>query len=220
MSPKRYGLDRGEAQTQQDLIGMYRLVEDAVAGAVDCLGRHDVELAREIVAGDAAINAAQQSIEQECLKAIATQQPVAGDLRTLIADTHIAVELERIADHAADIARIVIKNRQGPPSLGLERIEQMAVLGQGMLERVMEAYEKRDPALARAVAAEDEAVDRLEELFVGEVLEGICAAPGTKAHGTYMLWIGHNLERIADRATNIAERVVFMVTGEQPELNR
>lgn len=219
MSPKRYGLDRGEEQTQRDLIGMYHLVEGAIAAAVDCLRRHDVELAREIVAGDAAINAFQHSIEQECIMAIATQQPVARDLRMLIADTHIAAELERIGDYATDIARTVMKSRLGPPSLGLERIDQMAELGRGMLERVMEAYEKQDTGLACAVAAEDEEVDRLEELFVDEVLGKICSAPGMKTQGTHLLWVGHNLERIADRATNIAERVVFMLTGERLELN-
>jgi phosphate transport system protein len=212
-------LDREEADIKNRLLELGRRVDAAVAGAMDCLARRDIAGAAELVAADGEINYEQHAIEQDCLIVLATQQPVAGDLRLLIAEMQIAIELERMADHAADIARMLERMDEDKTCTVPEDVGRMVELCRGMLSRAMQAYGETDEALARAVAADDDAVDALEHTIADKLIELMCQGPAEARCAAPLLQITHHVERIGDRATNIAERVVFMHSGEWAELN-
>ena len=158
-------------------------------------------------------------VEQECLEALALQQPVARDLREILASLQIAGELERIADHAKDIAAIVLGMDASQFDGPMARIAEMEDLCQDMLTRVMEAFENRDAKLARAAADTDNEIDDLDEQAVSSLMMRLMTEPDVRMHATHLLWIAYHLERIGDRVTNIAERVVFMVNAETPDLD-
>jgi phosphate transport system protein len=216
----RRGLSRDEIEARDRIMRMSEAVERAIGQAMRCFREHDLEGAREVVAGDTVINELQRSIEQGCFAAIALQQPVASDLRDLVSDMHIAAELERIADHAADIAKIVLQMQTPPLPVFVEALERLGHECGTMLGQVMVACRDRDAAAARAVAAEDEGVDRFEKQITADLLGHLGEHADQIRSCTYALWVAHNIERIGDRVTNIAERVVFMATGEYVDLNR
>ncbi len=213
-------LARAEGQVHQNLFTMARQAREALERATDALKTQNAELAQEVVRADLQQNHLLRIIERECLEILATLEPKAGDLREVVASLQIASELERIADHAKDIAKIVLEMDPSDFSGPMDRISTMADLCQTMLVRVMEAYENLDAELARDVAERDCEVDELDEAACSSLMMTLMTAPDTTMHATHLLWIAYHLERVGDRITNIAERVVFMVTAETPDLGR
>lgn len=202
------------------LMAMGQMVVDSMQRCVQALGQQDEELAREVIEHDDAINAAQHAIDEECLVLIATQQPMASDLRLILAVSNIAAELERIGDYTEGIATLAIKLAGQPLVKPLIDIPRMADEGRRMLLSSLEAFARQDLDLARQVGKEDELVDALYDQVYRELLLFMMQDPKTITRATYLLWVAHNLERIADRTTNIAERVFFTSRGEVVDLNR
>jgi len=196
-----------------------RMVEKALVESVEILQRRDLEGARRLIAKDQIINEKRFAIEADCLALIATQQPVAGDLRTLAGVLEIVTELERMGDYAKGIARIAIMMDQEPLLKPLTEISRMAEKTRNMLHRALEAFVQRDAAPARSISAEDDEVDALYNQVYRGLLSIAMADPGTIDQATHLLSVAHNLERTSDRVINICERVIFTVTGEMVELD-
>jgi phosphate transport system protein len=204
---------------QDDLLAMGGLVDKAIERSIQALASHDVKLAQEIMDDDALINQAQREIEERCLVLIATQQPMASDLRVIVSVSSIATELERMGDHAEGIGKITLLLADQPLLKPLIDIPRMAEKGRSMLHQQLEAFVRRDVEMARSSATGDEEVDALYDQIYRELLIFMMSDPRTITRATHLLWVAHNLERIADRTTNIGERVIFLVTGEVEELN-
>jgi phosphate transport system protein len=201
------------------VVAMSSMADKAIARAMDALQRQDVALAEQVIVADKAINRQRWAIEDDALRLIATQGPMAGDLRNIASALQIVTDLERIADHAAGIAKIAIDTSDEPPLKPLVDLPRMAVIGREMLSESITSYIEGDAALARCVAERDDEVDDLTDQVFRELLTYMLADPTTINRATRLLWVSHNLERIADRATNICERVVFAVTGAIEEIN-
>jgi phosphate transport system protein len=219
LSP-RETFDRQLQQLLDEVLVLGSMVEQAVTGAVEALKRRDREASQNIYASDQQINEKRHEIENDCLTLIATQQPMARDLRFLAAILEIITELERIGDYAKGIARINIRLGDEPLVKPLIDIPQMAEKGLSMLRRSLEAFVQRDAVAARTIPDEDEEVDRLYNQVYRELLQIMLNDPKTVDRATMLLWAAHNLERLADRVTNICERIVFVVTGEILELDQ
>ena len=204
---------------EQDILGMGALVDKAIDLSVEALAKRDIELSRRVIREDEAINQAQHDIEEQCLVLIATQQPLASDLRVIFAIANIATELERMADHAKGIGQIGVMMGPREPLKPLVDIPRMAKKARWMQERELEAFVNRDVELARSLGGEDDEVDRLYDQVFRELLIFMMDDPRTITRATYLLWVAHNLERTADRAINIGERVVFLVEGQVEEHN-
>jgi phosphate transport system protein len=215
----RETFERELQQLQDDVLALGSMVEEALAGSIVVLQRRDLEGAQRLIRGDQAINEKRFAIEADCLALVATQQPAAGDMRTLAAVLEIATELERMGDYGKGIARICLMIGHEPPVKPLVDIPRMAAKGVDMLHRSLQAFVQRDAVLARAIPAEDSEVDALYNQVYRELLDIIIADPRTIDRATHLLWVAHNLERAADRVTNICERVVFTVTGDMTELD-
>lgn len=220
MTSNRTILESDEQALKNGLDEMYKQVSHALDKAIQSLRDCDVDIAAQVIAEDSLVNEWQHKIEEIGVQTIARQQPVAGDLRKLMTDIFISMELERIADHAVAIARVVLKLEQVPAEQYLQSISAMAEKCKAMLKEVMQAYDETDDQLARNVAAMDDEIDRAEEAITNLVMREISGEPTHNNVSTYLLWISHNLERIGDRITNIAERVIYMATSVTPELNR
>jgi phosphate transport system protein len=216
----RETFDRQLQQLLDELLVMGSMVEHAVIESVDSLKRRDLGASKKIYDADRYINEKRYEIENNCLTLIATQQPMARDLRFLAAILEIITELERIGDYAKGIARINI--RLGDESLvkPLIDIPKMAEKGLDMLRRSLQAFVHRDADAARLIPDEDDEIDELYNDIYHELLQIMLNDPRTVDRATYLLWAAHNLERLADRVTNICERIVFVVTGEMMELDR
>jgi phosphate transport system protein len=193
-------------------------VEHNIIDSVRTLKERDMEGSQRLIEADKRINEKCIEIEMDCLTVIATQQPMAGDLRTLAAILAIAAELERMNDYAKGIARINVMIGDEPLLKPLIDIPRMAEKARDMLHRSLDAFARGDVALARAVPAEDDEVDALYNQVFHDLMEYVIADPETVNRANYLLWAAHNLERTADRVANICERVVFMVTGQFVEL--
>ena len=215
----RQSFERELRQLQDDMLALGSMVENAIVESVEILRRQDLEGARRLIAGDRAINQKRFAIEHNCLVIIATQQPAAGDLRTLAAVLEIATELERIGDYAKGIAHICLMIGERPLVKPLVDIPRMAEKARDMLHRALQAFVDRDVAAARAIPAEDSEVDALYNQVYHDLLDIIISDPATIDGATHLLWVAHNLERTADRVTNVCERVVFTVTGELAEMD-
>lgn len=211
--------DRQYEEVQDSILRMGRMVDRAIADALLSLQNRDQALAEEIIARDEAINDLRFTIEEACVLLIATQQPAARDLRAVLAALSIVVDLERMGDHAAGIAKTVIRMGDHPLLKPLIDIPKMATLSRKMLSESLEAYINRDEQCARAIAARDDEMDHLYKAIFDELVEKMAESPTAVERATYLLWSAHNLERIGDRVTNIAERVVFIGTGDMQELN-
>ena len=203
---------------RSSVVAMASMVDKAINNAVVALGQRDVPLARQVVAEDRAINEHRWQTEEQALLLIATQAPMAKDLRTIAAAIHIVTDLERMADHAAGIAKIAIQTADQAPLKPLIDIPRMSEIARAMLHDAITAYIEDDQAAARAIVARDDAVDGLYDQIYRELLTFMLADPTTIDQATHLLWAAHNLERIADRVTNICERVVFAATGQFEEL--
>jgi len=215
----RQTFDRELHRLQEEMLVLGSMVEKAIVRSVEALKNRDLEEAGQIVADDLKINRKRFEIEEECVQLVATQQPMASDLRTIVAVLHIIVDLERMADHAEGIAKIAIMMGKEPPLKPLIDIPRMAAKGVEMLRRSLGAFIERDVEEAKHICEEDDLVDGLYDQVYRELLTYMLADPATINRATYLLWVAHNLERIADRATNICERAVFLATGKMEELN-
>jgi phosphate transport system protein len=202
-----------------DVVAMGRMVDTAIARATAALVNRDVEAARLVVADDEAINAQRWGIEDAAVRLIAMQAPMASDLRVIIAAIHLSTDLERMGDHAAGIAKISIDIAAEPLVKPLVDLPRMATLVRAMLDESMAAYVAADATAARAIAERDDAVDDLYNQIYRELLTYMMADPGTIDPATHLLWVAHNYERLADRVTNICERVIFVATGRMEEIN-
>ena len=215
----RAGLDRQLRMLQDEVLTMGTMVEKSIAKAMAALIRRDLEASERVIREDDYIDGKRFDIEEQCIDLIATQQPMATDLRILIAILHITVELERMGDYAEGIARISLLIGDEPTLKPLIDIPKMAEKATGMLRRSMEAMENRDTVTAIQVCNDDDEVDALYDQVYRDLLMLMIDDPETIQRATYLLWVAHDLERMADRATNIAERVVYMVTGKMEEIN-
>ena len=211
--------DRELRELQDDVVQLSSMVENAVESSVRALQTRDLEVSDRVVHDDAAINKKRYEIEEKCIHTIARQQPMAADLRVLVAILFIATELERMADHAEGIARISQMLGEDPLPRPLGDISEMAQRGTRMLRGSIAAFIARDADAARRICDEDDAVDRLYDETYHSLIRDMISAPADVQRITYLIWTSHNLERIADRVTNICERVIFMVTGQLEEIN-
>jgi phosphate transport system protein len=205
-------------EIQNDVLAMGSMVEKAIDRSVTALKKRDLKLAQEIIDNDQMIDRRRFEIEENCVELIATQQPMASDLRTIICVLSIITELERIGDHAEGIAKIVIMIGNEPPLKPLIDIPRMAENTGNMLRRSLQALVDRDTEAAKKIAAEDDEVDQLYTQVFRELLSFMVEDPKTITRATRLIWVAHNLERSADRVTNICERVVFNVTGRMEEI--
>lgn len=215
----RAAFDRELHSLQDDLLALGTLVQDAIARALEGLKNRDLLLSQRVVEDDDVIDHKRFAIEDKCIDLIARQQPLAKDLRTIISVLHISVELERMGDYAEGIAKISLRMGQEPPLKPLIDIPRMADRATDMLRRALDSLVHHDVEMAKAVCAADDEVDELYTQVYHELLLYMARDPTTIQRATYLLWAAHDLERIADRATNIAERVMYLVTGKLVELN-
>jgi len=216
----RIDLDRQLGQLQQEVISLAEIVDKATMRAVEALKQRDLTESQQLVQEDDYIDQKRYEIEDRCIDLIATQQPIAGDLRAIIALLHITVELERIGDYAEGIAKISLLMGDEPPLKPLIDIPRMAEKATTMLRNSMDSLVSRDTIKANQVLKDDDEVDLLYDQVYRELLVFMLQNPQTIQRATYLLWAAHDLERIADRATNIAERVIFLVTGKMVESNK
>jgi phosphate transport system protein len=205
-------------EIQDDMLSMGSMVEKAISRSIEALKNRDLELAKQIIEDDKKINHKRFEIEEKCVQLIATQQPMASDLRTVVAVLNIITELERIGDHAEGIAKIAIMIGDEPPLKPLIDIPRMAQKTNEMLFRSLDAFINKDVEAAKKITREDDEVDDLYNQVFRELLLFMMEDPKTVTRATRLIWVAHNLERSADRVTNICERVVFMVTGKMEEV--
>lgn len=204
---------------QDEMLVLGTMVEHAIYEAVEALKQQDEERAKAVIALDRSINEKRFAIENDCLVLIATQQPMARDLRILAAVLEIAGELERIGDYAKGIGNIVLRMGKAPLLKPLIDIPLMAEKAISMLRRSLDAFIRRDLALARAIPREDDEVDNLYNQVYRELIAIILANPRSVDQANFLLWAAHNLERAADRVTNICERTVFTISGRMLEVS-
>jgi len=216
---KREVLDREEQQIKDEVLRMGGLVEEAIRRAGRALEAHDAEAALAVIRDDAAVNEAQRTITKLIVVTIATQQPVARDLRYLLALDHVAYELERMGDHAASVAKQVMKLAPEPPLKRYLHLPEMAERAANLVHGILRALVDQDAARARALAPEDDAIDHRYHATFDEVIELMRRDPANVERGARIIIAAHYLERIGDRATNIAEDVVYLVTGQVEDLN-
>jgi phosphate transport system protein len=204
---------------QDDLLRLGGQVEAAVGAAIDAFSRRDVDAARRVIAEDDAIDRAQYDLEDRALLLIALQAPLAADLRLISAVISIAGELERVGDYAEGIAKLAVRGAADQVIEPPPEIAQMARLAQRMLRDALDAFVQRDVATAQRLSAADDEVDHLTTVVQNSLLERL-RDPAHVEPALRLFFVTHNLERVADRATNIAERTIFLVTGEITELNQ
>jgi phosphate transport system protein len=209
----RSALDRELTEIREDVLALSHLVDGAIDDAMTALYVRDPILAQTVIDGDEQINILRYQIEESCLRTIATQQPAARDLRAVMAATHIAVELERIGDHAVGTARLVTRLEAEDEITSLHKLPKMAKRARKMTEQGVQAYINEDVESARQLLDRDAKIDKMYKQLFRETLAEMHDDDYIR-RATFLLWVGHNLERIGDRSINIAERVIFMVTNE------
>ena len=209
----RTDFDRSLQEIQDALLVLGSMVEKSIDRSVVSLKNRDLPLSKIVIADDDLIDDKRNHIEEKCISVIATQNPMAGDLRTVISVLYIAEELERMGDYAEGIAKISLSIGSEPMLKPLVDIPRMAEKASLMLSRSLDALVKRDEQLAIQVCRDDSEVDELYNQVYRELLTFMISDPKSIERATYLLWVSHNIERIADRATNISERVLYLVTG-------
>ncbi|MCC7119380.1 MAG: phosphate signaling complex protein PhoU [Anaerolineales bacterium] len=205
-------------QVKDDVLLLGSLVEHAIIGSVEALKKRDLKAAEKIIAEDVAINKKRFEIENQLMILIATQQPMAHDLRLLASTMEIISELERMGDYAKGIANINIRMGEDTLLKPLIDIPRMAQKGADMLHRALTAFVNEDVELANSIPAEDDEVDALYNQIYRELMVFIIEDPKNIERANWLLWVSHNLERVADRVTNICERTIFIATGEMREI--
>jgi phosphate transport system protein len=214
----RTAFHKKQREIQDDILAMGSMVSKAISRSIDALKNRDLVLAQQIIADDKKVNQKRFEIEEKCVELIATQQPMASDLRIILAVLNIVSEVERIGDYAEGIAKIAIMIGDEPPLKPLIDIPRMAEQTVDMLRRSLDAFVNHDAEAAKKISAEDDLVDQLYDQVFRELLIFMAEDPKTITRATRLIWVAHNLERAADRVTNICERVVFVVTGKMEEI--
>ena len=210
----RATLDKELAELNADILRLASLIELAIDQAFEALANRDMVMAQEVVARDESeVNPLRFEIEKQCLMILATQQPAASDLRVVLTALHLANELERIGDHAAGIARLIERLDPTEDIDSLHKLPKMTKRARQMVNMGIEAYINRDKEKAYEIMSRDNKIDKHYNNLVRQTLEEMRDETYI-TRATYLIWIGHNLERIGDRATNIAERVIFMIDGQ------
>ena len=197
---------------------MGSMVDKAIDNALDALQRRDIRLAERVIRDDRHINRQRFDVEQSALLLLATQQPMASDLRFLAAVLHISTDLERMGDHARGVARLCVKLQAEPLVKVPPQLPRMAALCRDRLGRALDAFVARDADAAQQIAAQDADTDALQEEIYRQLLEAMTQDPEAITRATYLIWATHNVERIGDHITNVCERVIFAVTGHMEEL--
>lgn len=216
----REALDRRIRHLLDEFMVLESMVEQETTDAVDALKRQDMDAARKTYRFDQKVNAKRFEIENECMITIATQQPImAGDLRLLASILEVVGELERMGDYAKGIAKICLMMGDQPLIKPLIDIPKMAELCVSMLHRAAGAFINRDVVTARAIPSEDDLVDDLYNQVSRDLNEIVFADPSKVERANYLMWAAHNLERMADRVTNICERAIYVTTGELKEID-
>jgi phosphate transport system protein len=215
----RKTFDQELQRLQDEVLALGSIVENAITDSVESLKTKDLEASRRIIAQDRLVNERRFELEADALTLIATQQPMARDLRTIAAVLDITSELERIGDYAKGIARINVMIGEQPLIKPLIDLPAMAAKARDMLHDSLEAFARSDPTLARAIPERDSEVDALYNQIYRELIALIMADPTRIDQANHLLWAAHNLERASDRVTNICERVVFTVSGEMVEMD-
>lgn len=210
----RETLDRQIHQLQDEILLLGSMVEQATLSAMDALKRRDARLARRILLDDVKVNEKRFAIENAIIISLATQQPMAHDLRTLAAFLEISTELERMGDYAKGIAKVVIQLGDADIPIPMRELEQMAELGVNMLHRALGAFISENAAVASQIPLEDDQVDELFNRVNRILVSTMIANPEIIDNVNLLIWVIHNLERLADRVTNICERTVFVATGD------
>ena len=215
-------LEEGIARLHDDVRLLHSRTDKAITDSMVALQRRDLTLARTVVEGDDEINAERYAIEERCLDIMARQAPVASDLREMVSVLSIVTELERIADHAEGIARIALFLKDDPIASEEPALWEMKDKAQGMLRLAITAFIDKDEERARATCDLDDEVDELYTAVNQRIMRRLAGVPHDASEFdavTHVIWCSHNLERIADRATNICERAIFLVTGQLTEIN-
>lgn len=215
---KNVNLQSRLREIQDEVVAMGNMVNKAIDRSIQALKKRDLTLAHQIIADDENINRRRFSIENKCIELIATQQLAGGDLRTIVAVLNIIIELERIGDYAEGIASVTIMIGDEPPLKPLIDIPRMAEITIEMITKSLQSFVARDVELAKQVVSMDSIMDALNDQVFRELITFMMIDPKTINRATRLIWVAHNLERAADRATNICERVVFTVTGKMEEL--
>jgi phosphate transport system protein len=215
----RTGFEKSLKHLQDEVLILGSMVSEALNEAVQVLRDRDFEGSERLIAYDQRVNERRFAIEEETLILIATQQPVAVDMRYLAAVLEIATELERIGDYAKGIARINLMIGPGTLIKPLIDVPRMSDHARLMLDQALDAFVRRDAELAREIPNMDDELDALYNQIFRELMALIMADPNRMDQSTFLLWVAHNLERTGDRIVNICERVVYTVTGDMREMS-
>jgi phosphate transport system protein len=205
-------------EVKDEILVLGSMVEQSILDAVETLKKRDIDGAKNILKFDKKINKKRFKIESQLMILIATQQPMAQDLRLLASSLEIISELERIGDYAKGIANINIRMGDAPLIKPLIDVPLMANKGVDMLHRALTAFVNEDVETAEAIPIEDDEVDELYNQVYRELMDIIVSDPEKIEHANWLLWVAHNLERVADRVTNICERTIFISTGKMKEI--
>jgi phosphate transport system regulatory protein PhoU len=206
-------------QLKDEMLLLGSMVEQQIIGTVEALKKRDIEASRRIKEMDLQVNAKRYAIEEQVMIVIATQQPMAHDLRLLASILEVSGELERMGDYAKGIATVNIRMGEQPLLKPLIDIPRMAQIGTDMLHRALTAFVSEDVETARAIPVQDDEVDDLYNQVYHELMMFVIQDPKTIERANWLLWVAHNLERVADRVTNICERTIFTATGEMKEID-
>lgn len=218
MATTRQTFDNELKELKDEILVLGSMVEQAILNTVEALKKRDIEESQKILAADREINKKRFELENKLMVLIATQQPMAHDLRLLASSMEIIGELERMGDYAKGIANINIRMGDAPLLKPLIDVPRMAQKDVDMLHRALTAFVEEDVEAAKAIPIEDDEVDALYNQVYRELMTFVIADPKTMERANWLLWVAHNLERVADRVTNICERTVFIVTGELMEI--
>ena len=214
----RVTLDRQIHLVQDEVLALGSMVEQAMLLAMDALKNRDIPLAKRVFDDDQVINSKRYAIENNIMILMATQQPMAHDLRLLAALLEVSVELERMGDYAKTVSKVTIRLGDYTGPVPMREFTQMADLAVSMLHRALGAFISEDSAVASQIPREDDEVDALFNRSLQAIITAMIANPEIIDHATLLMWVAHDLERMADRVSNICERTVFIVTGELLEL--
>ncbi len=215
----RARFDEQLSQLTENVLRLGSLAREAVRRGVQALVAGDAELAREVIGSDVAINALRYEVEQDCYFLLATEQPVARDMRIIVSALIVSSDLERIGDHGKKIAQAYLRMLESPKPIPVANIGRMAAMALSMLDRALGVYATQDLAEARAVCTADDTVDAFYKQTFNVILSYMLENPRLIGPGTHLLQVAHELERVADRSTNVAERVIYSVTGRLQDLN-
>jgi phosphate transport system protein len=215
----RARFDEQLSRLTQDVLRLGSLAREAVRRGVEALVDGDAEMAREVIASDEAINTLRLEVEQECSFLLATEQPVAGDMRVIVSALIVSSDLERIGDHGKKIAQAYLRMLQNPRPIPMMNIQRMSAMALAMVDRSLAVYASQDIDEARAICEADDDVDAFYKQTFNVILSYMIENSRLIGPGTHLLQVAHELERVADRSTNVAERVIYSVTGELKDLN-